>query len=463
MTELAEVITEEYLSDELVEKIAGETESRFDFDAEFQRKVASLAIRDTSFMRRTDGLIEPQHFDSVSQAILYQIALTYFRDYKMLPSDVTVWAELIKDASKKRLVRAELMPDVIAEFKTLRKESIGDKEFVIGKVSEFARNQAIERSLLESVNLLEKRDFAKMQESMAKAFRVGAMSEAVGLDFWDDIDRRTQHRKDEVAGLIKPNSIPTGYSKLNNLLYHKGWGRRELTAFLGAAKAGKSTILGDLALKSSLQGYNTLYVSLEVAGNIIAERMDANVSHTSMDELKAKISEVKTKLDSAKSRLKVGKMMLHEYPTGSLKGSDLRRLLENYLAQGVKFDMVVVDYADIMSPEVYTSSPIENSKQVWIDLRAISQEYDVAMLTATQANRDALKNETTKAENVAEDYNKVRIADLLISLNSTEEEKARGEARLFFAASRNQRGEFSIRVKQDLSQMRFISEIMEIH
>ncbi|MEO9497667.1 MAG: hypothetical protein ABJG42_24550, partial [Vibrio splendidus] len=121
-----------------------------------------------------------------------------------------------------------------------------------------------------------------------------------------------------------------------------------------------------------------------------------------------------------------------------------------------------VDYADIMAPDIYTQNEIENSKQIWLGLRAIAQIENAAMITATQTNRTGFKNTTAKAEDVAEDFNKIRIADLVISINRTDEERDRGEARLYFAASRNQSGEFSISIKQDLARMSFIDGVIGI-
>ncbi|TOK02641.1 DNA helicase, partial [Vibrio parahaemolyticus] len=84
--------------------------------------------------------------------------------------------------------------------------------------------------------------------------------------------------------------------------------------------------------------------------------------------------------------------------------------------------------------------------------RAIAQREELAILSATQTNREGHKSVTAKAEHAAEDFNKIRTADLVISINATEEEMAKGEARLFFAASRNQKGEFTMRIKRDLSR-----------
>lgn len=140
----------------------------------------------------------------------------------------------------------------------------------------------------------------------------------------------------------------------------------------------------------------------------------------------------------------------------------LRRLLRRYAAQGLRFDLIVIDYADIMAPDILSKEPTENSKSVYLALRAIAQEEDAAMLSATQTNREGAKANVATMTTVAEDFNKIRIADLVISINSNDAEKAKNEARLYFAASRNQKGDFSIRVRQDMEKAIFISRILGI-
>jgi replicative DNA helicase len=115
-----------------------------------------------------------------------------------------------------------------------------------------------------------------------------------------------------------------------------------------------------------------------------------------------------------------------------------------------------------MIPDVRTYEERQDSKEVWIQLRGIAGEEDAAVLTATQTNREGFKASTAKAEHAAEDFNKIRIADLVISINRSDEEKDKGEARLYFAASRNQGGEFCLRVKQNMGAMQFITAVVGI-
>ena len=152
-----------------------------------------------------------------------------------------------------------------------------------------------------------------------------------------------------------------------------------------------------------------------------------------------------------------GLLHIKEYPSGSLKVSNLRRYLESARNKGVQYDLICVDYADLMAPEVKSPNQIENFRQIYVDLRALAFEYNCAILTATQTNREGAKAKVAEMTHVAEDFNKIRTADIVISINTTKEERLKGEARLYFVASRNQESGITLKIKQDIPKMQFIS------
>lgn len=240
--------------------------------------------------------------------------------------------------------------------------------------------------------------------------------------------------------------------------------------FANGLVSHNTTALINYAKSASLHGHNVLYVTLEVACKIISERLDASISDTLIKELGTKIHDVKNKIQALEAR--AGKLKLHEFPAGTFTPSMLSQLIERYkspalmpdgtIREPVIFDVVVVDYADIMAPDHRTDETRENSKQVWLALRAIAHQENVAMLSATQTNREGMKSTVATMDTVADDINKVRTVDILISINITDEERAAGEARLYFAASRNQESGFTVFIRQNLAKMQFISSIIRI-
>lgn len=439
----------------------------YEFDDNFQDRIVSMMVRDTAFLQRTEGLVEPNYFEDISNAVLASTVLRYFDKYKKAPGDIRILVQLLKDGQDKKLIRKDYMSEVVLRLKGSLAENprsvyaidISDREFVVEKVAEFARTQAMQNAILESAEILQtKRDFTAIERVIRKALDVGSIIGDAGYDFGAMIDSRTLERKERAAGLILPQGITSGYPELDKVLFHKGWGRSEMAVLLGAAKSGKTTALISFAINAIAAQYKVLYITLEVSAAIIGQRMDANISNQIMMEMGSHITDVDLKVRDFMR--KAGRLVIHEFPTGMMTVSDLRRLVESYKSKGEVFDMIVLDYADLMAPERYTDNAIENSKQVYLHLRGLAMQEKIALLTATQTNRDGAKATVAKMTDVADDFNKVRIADLVISINKTDEERALGEARLYFAASRNQAGDFSLRVKQDIDRMRFISAVL---
>lgn len=431
----------------------------FEFDEEFQGKVIALKLRDTAFNERTDGLLKPHYFTDTAHGHIVCLVDDYYKTYRKAP-DGALHKTLVIQAVRDKKLRRDQAEAVLNAINVARKADISDRNFVIDEVAGFARNQAVEQAIMESVHLIEKKDFTKIKELISAAINVGAEEESDDYDYWENIDGRTQQRLDEIAGVKVRDGITTGLKEFDAFLYHHGWGRRELSVLMGAAKAGKSMSLGDFAKAASLAGKNVLYVTLEVSRAIIGERVDASAADMAMKALKVTPHDAAKRLKALYASGKCGLFRLREYASGTFKCSQLRRLLESYRAKGIVFDAVFVDYADIMAPERFSGDLKEDSRLIYLDLRAIAFEYNCAMITATQTNRTGAGKMTSTMTDVADDFNKIRTADIVISINSTEAERAAGEARLFFAASRNSEDGFTLRIKQDRSKMQFMTKIL---
>lgn len=445
---------------------------KFDFDVEFQKKVLIHVLRDQNFMRKVGHLIKPEYFEDIGVASLANIGLEYFEKYNHVPGDKDTVKQLMRDALKTRALREDVYrlvaPAYMAAFGA--STNLGCDSYVAEKVAAFARYQAVSGAIYKCVDMLEKKDYSKIERMIKMATEVGANDESIEYDYFAEIEARTKERNDILMGIKPPTGITTGHKMLDDLLYHKGWGRKELAVILGGPKSGKTTALINFAKAAAFSGFNVLYCTMEVSPEILAQRLDASISDIAVKELGMKMGEVYDKIVEANA--KTGALQMHSYASGTCTPDMIRQLVQKYksprimpngkVREAIIFDMIVTDYADIMAPNHRTNDSIENSKSIYLDLRAIAQEENVAMLSATQSNREGAKAAVIKAENVADDYNKVRTVDIMISINLTEEERANGEARLFFAASRNQEGGFTIFIKQALAKMQFIKSILRI-
>jgi replicative DNA helicase len=430
---------------------------KYEFDDDMQRKIASMFMRDTTFAMQTKDLIKPEYFTDTSVGALIRIVQEHVKVYRSVP-DMKILPTILKDEIAAKRIRPDMIDGVKDMVRDALTADLSNPEFVTSRVASFAKHQAIEQAIMKSVDLLEKGKFDEIAQLMKEASSVGAVSDGGDYNYFEEIANRTQQRHDILAGKIVRDGITTGYPGMDALLYHYGWGRRELSCLLGAAKAGKSMALGDFGKNASLAGYNVFYDSLEVHKEIIAARLDAALADTLIRDLHKDPDKVQAEI--LKMQAKAGQFRMRDHPSGTLKPSQLHRLLEQYRGDGLIFDLVIVDYADIMASEYRSDSLIENLRTIYIDLRALAHEMNCAVLTATQTNRDGAKAHTAKATDVGDDWNKARTVDILIGINATDAEKAAGEARLTWLLSRNTADGFSLRIKQDREKMQFLTKII---
>jgi replicative DNA helicase len=438
-----------------------ETAKGYEFDDKFQKKIVGFVLRDQNFVERTDGLIQPKFFENPSDAFLIDVLQGYFRKYRSVPHPSTLITYL-NDAYKAKKVSEADKTAIKKRFKDAWAAGVSDKDYVIDQVAGFAQTRAMEEAIMKSADMLMKgaRDFGKIEKMIREAVQVGVAMGRGSYDYFKEIDSRTEYRDGILKGTIVRDSITTGYEEIDKHLYHKGWGRRELSAIMGRAKIGKSMSLGTFAKNAVLAGHDVILFTAEMGANIYADRLDAAFSETAMMLLESKPNTIRKAIKEAEAKTRA-KLIIEDFGTGTLKPSMIRNVLNYHKARGRKFDLCVMDYADIFCAENPTGKTIEDSRSIWVDCRAICQEENMAGLTGTQTNRDGAKATVAGATDVAEDYNKIRIADLTMSLNATDAEIKANKLRLHFAASRNQK-EVTLDIDQSRETMNFIKKVVGV-
>jgi replicative DNA helicase len=386
------------------------------------------------------------------------IVKRHLQVHKAVP-DPKIYKSVLEDEIKAKRLRDDTRKDVVQFLKDSLRADLSNSKYVLDKVRDFARHRAMENAIMASVQLLEKGDFAGIDKTMKQALGVGNSITKQAYDYFDEVDNRTQEREDLKSGKIVKRGITTGYREIDTCLYHMGWGRQELSVLMGAAKAGKSMGLGDFTKNAVLAGYNAFYASCEVSHKIISARTDANIADVAVNNLHHDPKLVGQLIKDAQ-RKTGAKYKMQDFASGTLKVSHLYRIIEDYRADGLIFDLITVDYADIMAAEYRNDKLIDNLREIYIDLRAMAHEFDAALLTATQTNRDGAKAVTAKATDVGDDWNKVRTADVLIGINATDSEKQQGKARLYWAVSRNTEDGFTLEIQQDRSKMKFLTKVL---
>lgn len=442
------------------------TTTVYDFDEALQTEIVALLMWDHDFLKQTDGLIQPEYFEDDIERGFARLALDFHAKYGEAPSG-TAWIQLVKDAYalKPPLWRDDQKAEVVAKLKTTQALTIRSRAFVLDKIAEFARQQEITRAMFAAAAELGKTHdpdrFTRMQERMEAAFKVGLKTGDEDYDFFDRASERAEIRVERAKGGRPRTGIPTGIPELDMLLKtHGGWGRKELSLFMGAMKSSKSFNLTSAAAAAVMLGYNVLFISCENSVEVQASRIEAYISEIGISDFMSMPSTVEAAINSAAKV--AGKLKIRYYPMMSFRPRDLERLLDEYKTKGLSFDLVVIDYLDVMIPDHITDSSTENSKNVYARCRGIASQEDFALLSATQTNREGAKAAVAQGTHVAEDINRVRIADIVISINRTEDERISGKARLYIALARNERDGVTIFVTQDLDKGRAVASVENV-
>lgn len=439
--------------------------SIYEFDPATQTEIVACMVFDDDFVRQTDGLIKADYFIDDLERFFVDLALNHHEKYQESPSLVAV-VEGIREALKNKRLREDQKDVAREKIKELKGLKVRSREWLLDKIAEFAKQQAIANAMARSIPLLMKggdpERFTKAEGFLSEAFKIGLHTADEDYSYFDHIEDRTKERLAVAAGGKPATGITTGVPELDNCLLHKGWGRKELSLFLGNAKASKSFLLTFCAGRAVQAGYNVLFVTLENSREIVSSRMDALMSGVGISEQYTAPHGMETGVKAEATKHGVGKLFIQEYPSGTFKPSDLNRLLDRFKTKGIKFDLVVVDYLDIAAPNIRSQNHLENSKSIFVDMRGIAQSEGFALLSATQANRSGANSAILRMDQVADDFSKIRTADLVLGLNRTEEERAEGKARITFVAARNNSDGSTLFITQDLDRGLGIKDVESV-
>lgn len=442
------------------------TSTPFNFDAAFQREIVAHVIHDKAFIREVAAFLSPELFEDELDAFLISICLDYYAKHKTQIG----WRHLLQHVRSlidQGKVSASLTKRYKSEIEALLKIDRGSRKYVLDEIQSFVRHRAYEDALCKAAEALQKGRYDDVEQIVRDAGAVGRSNVGTDIyDYWKTVDDRKQRRIDIREGRIPLRGITTGIKEFDHFLHQGGWGRQELSLLMGGPKSGKSIALGEFAVKANIgrasasgqpqRGSNVLFITLENSAEIMTNRADACLTETIVRTLNTNAEDVAKKLNAI--RANAGLLHVWQAATGTLRVPDIELFLEKQKADGVEYDFVVVDYADLLKPKRRHDQLREESREVYVDLRSIAVRYDLAVLTATQLNRDGSKQMVADSTNVAEDFNKIRIADIIISLNATEDERKNNIARFYIADYRNGRSRISFKVKQDTERMRFVKD-----
>ena len=386
-----------------------------------ERKILKHLILDEEYTRKTLPFIRGEYFQESSEKLLFTEIQNYVNKYNSMPTQEA----LVIEIDKKINLTDDQHKKTIALVKEITIDpEVSDTKWLIDATEDFCQEKAIYNGIMQSIQILddknktEKLDKGSIPKILADALSV-SFDNHVGHDFIDDAETRYDfyHKVEK--------RIPFDLDYLNRIT-KGGLAEKSLNIVLAGTGVGKSLFMCHCAAANLTMGKNVLYITMEMAEERIAERIDANLMNVELDRLIGMPKDVYLKkVETLREKTK-GKLIIKEYPTASANVNHFSHLL-NELKLKRQFipDIIYIDYLNICSSARMKMGSSINSytyiKAIAEELRGLAVEHKVPVVSATQTTRSGYTNSDVGLEDTSESFGLPATADLMFALISTEE------------------------------------------
>lgn len=432
----------------------------YKYTAQVQLKILALLWRDEQSYSLYRETIKPKYFSKSIHIDLCRIIFDYYNKYSNSPT-MDVLVEEVTQMCQKTKSKQKLEEDYLQAIEQMSKFELNDIDYIKDKILSFGKRQALVDSILESAEILEKESdtqYSKIEKLVKDALMVGEGINDLGSDIYENIEERfvSYLNSDDVI-----ERIPTEMEMLDQCL-GGGLGRTEMGVVVAPPGRGKTTMLISIGAAAVENGYNVLHISLENNEKQILRNYDMRLLKKDMDYIKENVDKSIAAMFNIK-KFRKGQLKVKKYPTKTITVNTIRALLDQLKAvEGFVPDMLIVDYGMIMKPLVNYSDKRSGIESIYEDLRAIADDYNLALWTAAQGNRAALSKKIVTMSDLAECFAISNTADVMVCLCQTAKEKAKGDMRLFLAKVRDSADSLVLKGKilYEIKKLEF-SEIVE--
>ena len=380
-------------------------------------------VYNEDYSRKVIPFIQPEYFEQRSERVVFEEIVQFIVKYN---SAITKEALGIEIENRTDLTESEVK-DIRDICETLN-DSVIEKQWLLDTTEKWCRDRAIYLALMESIHIAdgnnEKKNRDAIPNILSDALAV-SFDNNIGHDYLQNYEERYDfyHRKEDKIefDLEYFNKITKG-----------GLPNKTLNIALAGTGVGKSLFMCHVASSALLQGRNVLYITLEMAEERIAERIDANLLNVPIQQLvELPRSTFETKVNSIAKKTQ-GSLVIKEYPTASAHSGHFKALLnELALKKSFRPDIIFIDYLNICSSSRFRGGSNVNSytlvKAIAEELRGLAVEFNVPIVSATQTTRSGYGNSDVELTDTSESFGLPATADLMFALISTEELEGLGQ------------------------------------
>ena len=382
-----------------------------------ERTTLSNLVFNEEYCRKVLPFIKPDYFDIKEEQVVFNEIVNFVDKYKRIPTQISLEIEV---ESRKDLTEDQ-HKNIVEIIKTLDSTEV-DMEWLVDTTEKFCKDKAIYNAIVEGISIIDGKDKNRGADAipniLTDALAV-CFDNAVGHDYFDDSEKRFDfyHRVEE--------RIPFDLDFFNKIT-KGGLPTKTLNIALAGTGVGKSLFMCHMAANCMSQGKNVLYITLEMAEERIAERIDANLMNVSMEDLHDLPKNMfDSKIESIAKKTN-GKLIIKEYPTASAHSAHFRGLIKELaIKRSFKPDMIFIDYLNICASSRLKGASNVNSytyiKSIAEELRGLAVECDVPIMSATQTTRSGFTSSDLGLEDTSESFGLPATADFMFALISNEE------------------------------------------
>ena len=400
----------------------------------FRQNVLALMMVDQRFLVVANAILHPRYFETPVEQNMARMILEHYREYKSTPNKMAVLdrAQKYFKATKNSDSTLDEFQEFFTETLLQRKSAAEQSEYIAAEVVTFCREQAVKEATLKTVDDIQSGDLTHIVPRMEKALATGSELQGSGVFLFGDA------QEEDIAEEIR-ECVTTGYDFIDKPT-RGGLARKELGLIMAPPHTGKTTALVNIGAGMAKNRFKVAHISLEMHEKPMRAMYQQCFINKSRDQILRLTTEqqqlVGKWLFKQRSNLKADINIKH-FPAHRLSVDGLRAhimLLRSMF--GFKPDAILLDYMDLMMMPTHIRDEVSQLTWIGEEFRTMAEEENVAFWTATQTNRGGAGKATAKMEDVAGDFKKMATADVVISLNQTEQEQQEDVMRWFYIKNR---------------------------
>lgn len=389
----------------------------------FQLQILNNIILYKDFASSIVDVLEPKYFDNQYFKLIMQMTKEYYHKYEHAPSFSTL--EQITKSEVSSPMAQKMVLDMITQVVDAPEDGY---QYVQEKALKFCKQQELQKVMTKAQKIIDKGDFESydhLEEMVREALQVGEVDTGTADVFFN---------LDEVLDDDFRHPIPLGITGIDNLL-KGGLAKGEIGVILAPTGVGKTTVLSKIANNAFNLGYNVLQIFFEDNPKIIQRKHFTMWTKISPDNLSVYKEDVLEKVRQIKENAP-NRLILKKLPSDTLTMNQIKNQMRKMIAEGIKLDLVVVDYIDCIVPDKNLGDEWKSEGSVMRGFESMCHELDIAGWTATQGNRSSISSEVVTTDQMGGSIKKAQVGHVIISIAKSLQQKEMNLATIAITKSR---------------------------